>query len=457
MSWPDFIQTVRVRALEESDGQDLAWDAETRRAATQTALGKMGKQAQAASFLPQRARLLLARVKDAKVLEHLAFPTVPGWFSLVWVAAFIAGWWLAALGQEQEINLLALPLIGILLWNFAVMLWSLATSLGKPKEPLWLSRMLERWSPRDPEATADPLLTAAKAKFHHIAWSPSLQRLAYKLHAWLHLGAAILALGSVVGMYAHGWSKEYRAVWESTLLQEESASSFLGTLFAPASKITGIAIPLDQLPAMHRRAEHPAQAPGEALPWIHLYAATLGLMVILPRLLLALWDNTRASGIARLTLNGDDWRGYHQRVLAMVDGNGAPAVVLTHGLNADAAAQERWRHVAHKLWPDVGRLSFQSIPVGGEAEFVSTWTPGADRLLLIFNMASTPETEVHRGLVEGLLKKDGRQAGATSCTLVLEDIEIRKRWSGFADSEKRLNDRTASWHEAMSTLPVTWA
>jgi len=456
MTWLDFIQTVRVRALEESDGQDRVWDAETRRTATQDTEAKAGRQP--ASFLPKRARSLLAKVKEATLPERLSLPTVPGWFSLVWVAAFLAGWWLAALGQEQEINLLALPLIGILAWNIAVMAWSLITSFGKPHEPVWLSRMLDRWvATPDPDASSDALLSAARVKFRHLSWSPSLQRLACQLHAWLHIGAAMLALGSLFGMYVHGWSKEYRAVWESTLLDEKSAETFLGALFTPASKVTGITIPLDRLPAMHRHAGRPADTPGEALPWIHLYAATLGLLVITPRLLLALWDISRARAVAKRTLNGSEWRGYVQRLLSHVDGSGTPAWVLTHGLHADATTQDLWRHSAHKLWPDVGRLSFASVPVGEETEFVSSWTTGAHRVLLIFNMASTPEAEVHRGLAQSLLEKNGGAEGVLALVLALDDREIRKRWSGFGDSEKRLSDRHASWKQMMIGLDVKWA
>ena len=454
MTWNRFINTVKVRAIEEADGQDRIWDAETRRTTTQVAQSRAGKQVGA--FLPYRAGMLLGQMKETTLAGRLTLPVVPGWFALVWIGAFLMGWWLAALGQEQEINLLALPLIGVLLWNFAVMSWSLVTSFGKPHAPVWLGRMLERWAPKDADAASDPLLAAARLKFHHLAWAPSLQRLACLMHAWLHIGAAVLALGSIVGMYAHGWSKEYRAVWESTLLNEESAAKFLGTLFTPASQVTGIAIPLDQLSAMHRRSDQPAPLSGEALPWIHLYAATLGMLVILPRLLLAGWDLARARSIANVTVSGPEWRGYYQRLLSFTDGNGSAALVLTHGLSADPVAQDRWRQVAHRLWPDVGALAFHNVPVGGEPEFVTTWEPGADRILMIFSMASTPEAEVHRSLVEGLLKKDGRSEGALSCTLYLDDLEIRKRWSGFADADKRLADRTNSWKQTMDGLPVSW-
>ena len=97
MSWQDFIQTARVRALEEAAAQDQVWDSETRRMAVQIAQSRAGRQP--SSFLPSRANWLMEKVKDATLKDHLNLPAVPGWFALVWIGAFLVGWWLAALGQ----------------------------------------------------------------------------------------------------------------------------------------------------------------------------------------------------------------------------------------------------------------------------------------------------------------------------------------------------------------------
>jgi hypothetical protein len=113
--------------------------------------------------------------------------------------------------------------------------------------------------------------------------------------------------------------------------------------------------------------------------------------------------------------------------------------------------------MAHKRWRDVGAIEFHSIPVGGEAHFIaSSPHPGA-RCLLVFNMASVPEAEVHRWLAEALISqmKDGKAPGS-SLLLALDDSDLRKRWGGYADLEKRLEEKSQSWRSLMEGLNVSW-
>ncbi len=443
MKWCDFLKILRVRSIEETDVEGRILNAETRRSASQA----MVSETDAAKFLVGRASLL-----DSKLSEQAAITlAVPGWIKWGgWGIALIAGWWLAALGQEREINLLALPLIAILAWNAAIMLLSLFHGLRHQQDhtpPPWLEKLLVRVMGNH-HAEKDP---RAGIRFRELAWPVMLHRISFQLRAWLHIGAAILVIGSTGGMYAHGWSREYRAIWESSLLNENSTRVFFNALFAPASRITGSAIPLDQLPDMRRRTDLPAKKSGEALPWIHLYAATLGLFVIVPRILLAMLEQYRAGRVVSHSLRSSDWLDYVGNLRASVEGDGAPASVLVHGLVIDEAARDRWRRMAYARWRDVGLVDCHSIPVGEETEFIAAWKPTASRLMVVFNLSVTPETEVQRSLVEGLLAK-------TSATLLfaLDDTEMKKRSAGFSDAAQRLTARTDLWKRMMEGLPVTW-
>jgi hypothetical protein len=452
MSWTDFLQTARVRALEEADTSHALWDTETRRSATSEAQATAGKTTSA--FLPGRADKLLSQIKKPELPEALSLAALPSWSGLLLIIAFIVGWGLSALGQEREINLLALPLLGILLWNLIVMTWSIFSSFSKPELPGVMGSFLQRQARS--ESAKDSLLIAAKKNFRSLVASLQLTRLAHQLRLWFHLAAAILALGSVCGMYARGWSREYRAVWESTLLSEPAAQGFFTWLFLPASKVTGVAIPLDKLPEMRRHHETAAAQPGPALPWIHLYAATLGLMVIAPRLLLVGFEGSRLRRLTRQAWKSADWQAYQRRLLAQVDGQGAPVLILTHGLPVDAAAEDRWRLAAHSQWQDAGKVALQSVPVGAETEFAEAWQPASLRVMLIFNLANTPEAEVHRRLVELLLEK--RSATADFPLLLsLDESALQKRLAGFGDAEKRLSERRTSWQQMLHGLDIVWS
>ena len=461
MSWLAFLHIARVRAIEESDTEAVVWDGDARRTATQEAgRGNPGT----VTFLHKRAmRLLDHPGRAASLCSFLKVPRLPGWLAgLGWAAAFALGWWLAALGQESEINLLALPLVGILAWNAIVILLSLwpgpAEIKDKTEEEDWRETFLHRFEKKSiPMSSQDQLTSSTRERFQGLVRAASLHRFGFRFRAWLHIGAALLALGSVGGMYARGWAKEYRAVWESTLLDESGATQFFKTLFAPASAVTGQRVPLEEIPGMHRRVKEGAVKPGDALPWIHLYAATLGLFVLVPRLLLAVLDTSRAKRVPSRLLQRPDWQAYAQRLRSLVEGAGAPAQVLTHGLAHDPMALDRWRHLAYLQWRDVGQLTFDAVPLGGEAEFVNAWLPQSSRVMLVFNMAATPETEVQRELVDAVAKKlSERKDIAGILLLALDDNDLKKRWSGFGDLPARLSERVSAWNEAMSGSGALW-
>ncbi len=448
MKWNDFLQILRVRAVEEADARDEVWDAATLRRIT------LGARNPA-----DRASQLIAKSRVPKLTETLRVPLVPGWIVASGaVASLITGCCFTVLGQEREINLLALPLIAILSWNALVMLLSFFPT------PLWLGRLrswlmdwlLNRFSTTDTHVVEMKSMTVINARFRALVWPPMLRRTGFRFRAWFHLGAILLAFGSIAGMYARGWSKEYRAVWESTLLNEAGARTFFHALFTPASKITGVAIPLDEIKQMHRGAESFGGKPGAALPWIHLYAATLGLFVIVPRVLFALLESLRASRVPVLVLRGAEWRDYIAAIRASAQGDGATVEIIAHALSLDEASRERWRQLARTRWRDAGAVDCRVVAPGGETDFIGSWRPAAPRILLVFNLAATPETEVHRALAESLLSKLHQTSPAAVLALALDDTELKKRWSGFADAGSKIETRTASWREVMRGLEAEW-
>ncbi|TLD69731.1 DUF2868 domain-containing protein [Phragmitibacter flavus] len=445
--WHQLLKTSHVRAVEETDRENHIWPQETRRAATQQTRNEFPNIA-LPKFLTERSRILLEKPSAKPVPPQLDLPRIPSWLGFNgWIAAIIVGWFLAALGQESEINLLALPLIGLLLWNGIVMLLSLISG-GKSTAP---------------DAVANYLIQRARAhqspistRFIELIQRPWLQRFTYRFRAWLHIAAALLALGSISGMYARGWSKEYRAVWESTLLNDQSATTFFNTLFQPASQLLNIPVPTSDIRAMRRGINLTARQPAAALPWIHLYAGTLALFIILPRGLLALleWQRSRQA-IAR-ALQTEDWQNYATRLLALTDGSGSAVQILVHGfISTDRESQDRWRLIAHRQWPDMGHCQFEQVTVGNEVAFIESWNPPASStVLLIFNLAAVPEIEIHRWLAESILEKWRTVKSHPSLIVALDDSALSKRWSSFGDYPQRLDQRRQNWSQILEGLPI---
>ena len=126
--------------------------------------------------------------------------------------------------------------------------------------------------------------------------SPALFAL---LRRTLHAGAAGLAVGAVAGMYVRGLFFDYSMIWRSTFVHDPAwVLGSLRLLLGPACALLGRLAPtLDDANALMSLEGQ------SAAPWIHLYAVTALLVVIGPRLALALMEHLRTRwALAHLTL-----------------------------------------------------------------------------------------------------------------------------------------------------------
>ena len=115
----------------------------------------------------------------------------------------------------------------------------------------------------------------------------------------LHLGSVFIATGAVAGMYFRGLFQGYRVVWDSTfIVDQESVATFIRVLFGPSLWISN----LFGLGLANEISVSGLLTPGgdEADGWIHLFAISVFVAVVLPRLALAAWQ---ASRLARLSDN----------------------------------------------------------------------------------------------------------------------------------------------------------
>src|SRR5690606_34068539 len=102
-------------------------------------------------------------------------------------------------------------------------------------------------------------------------------------------------------LWITGLTKEYQIGWEGTFLSATQVQQWLDALFAPVQWL-GLAPHwgLDEIQSLQGWV---SAAPGGdtsmAARWVKAYTALLGVLVIAPRLLLALWQALRAAWLSR--------------------------------------------------------------------------------------------------------------------------------------------------------------
>ena len=406
---------VLVRAIESADTERAIFNNEDRahasRAAAELARWRAASKqpATAESFIGQRAALLAETLRSARPIARAASALVwPSWFGVALpIVAFALGALLEHIADRQHVNVLAFPLLAIVVWNvivYALLLVRVLMRAGGAKIDLrgprrWLTAGRQR-SLRNVTGTASASIGAFVAQWSELV-APLMAARAARV---LHLAAAMFALGAVVGLYVRGLVFEYRAGWESTFLDAPAVHAILSFFLSPAAQLLGIAFPsVEDIAALRFTSGTPGSA--NAALWIHLYAVTVGAVVILPRLVLALfavWQERRRAQRFVFDMN----EPYFRR-LAGSFVKGAPRLrVIPYSYTVDEAALSGLRAAAVVLLGDDADVALHpSVTFGAEAS-VSQMLTSADAnvalTVALFSLAATPENENHGAFLKAL-------------------------------------------------------
>jgi hypothetical protein len=435
---------VLVQAIESADASREVWTDDDRAWALRTAGEIVGEDAPADAFLARRAALVLERLRGRfpRIAAFAPLPSARGWTSLVVaVGAFVVGALGADVGATRTINLLAPPVLALVAWKLAVyaVLLVHAWQPRRPaRKPGGLRRAVARWlrgATRMARARLAPTSLVLAAQRFTGEWTrlamPLWQQRAARL---LHVGAACLALGMIAGLYLRGIALEFRANWQSTFLGAADVSRILRVVLAPGEWLTGIRVP----DAAHLQAI--ANGGENAAAWIHLYAATIFLVVIAPRVVLAAiaWLHERRLA-TRFPLPLDT--PYVDRLLRAWREGTAPIVVVPYSFDVPNVSREGLARLLARVHPagvDVNWLA----PVAYGDDTLPDTKGGSAGIVALFNLSATPEPEAQGAFVAAL--RTAAAAGVPIVTLV-DTSQFAAR---FTDA-RRVSERERAWRNVL--------
>lgn len=452
----DARRVVLVRAVEEADLEGVLVGPDVREEAS--LLARRGGEGQGASLLAARASDLSQRLGEAHpVLARFGRLQFPG---MVWIVALaiLVGLLSNLFGAERQIHVLANPLVLLVLWNLLVLaglgiariLAMLRT--GRSQAPgetrhsnltrhlvaLPMKGLRRAIEASEGKSHAVPL-TRAAARFFEDWLRVSAPLNAARLHRCLHAGAIGLTLGALLGMYARGLVLEYRAHWESTFLDQESAQALLDVGLAPASILGSIEVP------------RLAEIEGSTRAFLHLFSITALLFVVIPRSILVLLATRHGRELAR-NLPLDTGPLYYRRLLASSRGRGVGIDVHPYSFSLSKERVHAVESLLHDVFGGEALVKVHgALAYGAESEdlMLDGRELAQGPLVILFNLAQTPERELQGALLDGL------RPVASAGLVVLADCSAwRERVGSGPTFAERLVEHRKAWERLAKEVGV---
>lgn len=453
-------EVVLVRAFETTDTARAIWTDADRAWAGRAAAEVVGATAPADVFLARRAALSVERLGA----RHPSVPRLlrtyvwrPGVGVALVLFAFTLGVASDQIGAAGRINILAPPLLALIVWNLGVYIVlvgrMVVRSAGAQRGsgPLrrvvaWLGRAVPSGTARAIQGEAGAVASAtavASAKFSAEWARAAAPLLGARISRILHVAAAALALGALTGLYVRGLVFEYRAGWESTFLDAGTVARLLSFALAPGAWLTGFAIPgAEHLEAIRA----PGRAGENAAPWIHVYAATVAVVVLLPRLLLAAlaWvAERRAAQHFPLSLSDP----YYARLLRAFTEGPARVHVVPYSFDVPDASVAGLHAVMERTFGARTEVALApTVAYGDEHELAAGVVPRVppSAIVGLFSLAATPESENHGAFIAVLARS---VTAGTQLAAIVDEASFRVR---FAGQTVRIDERRAAWRQMLA-------
>ncbi|HJU70802.1 MAG TPA: DUF2868 domain-containing protein [Paucimonas sp.] len=459
---------ILVRAIETADQKREILSEDDRMYASRSA--KELAQWQAADtqsemtmehFLQQRSEQILKRIAERIPSFALFYKRRNGVITLMtWLPllALLAGAGMDRISDPHRVDLLSAPLLLIIGWNLLVyagiLIWKILPPGRSGRPHAGLVRLLgasKAVLPRKlPHALANALLAFTQE------WVQLSSRLATaRVSRTIHLSAALFAVGAVLSLYARGFLSQYAAGWESTFLDAAQVHALLSALFMPAVAVFHLQdFSIAEIESL-RFAQTPSSMGGAR--WVHLYAATLFLLVVLPRTLLVAAAHWRVRKLSK-NFPLDLEQPYFRKLNQAIGGAAGILRVLPYSFTVDEARDKGLAAIATMLLGERARVMLRPSSAYGEEpqdalRDTALNDAGVALTAVLFNLAATPEKENHGAFLDYLVRESAR-----GIAVLIDESGYLERVGTQGSGKARMAERIALWqqfcsfHQAPATI-----
>jgi Protein of unknown function (DUF2868) len=445
-----------IQALEQSDPQGRYLPHSTRQRASQHAKKCSPHESPSSAessiqFFTNRAESLWNFLSTSYPMITESFrgaqATIP--YTIVAIPAFAAGLFINGLGTTQRVNLLNFPLLILLLWNMGTYAGTiLPPLLGKDLTGPLLRHLAKgfaavtEWLGKGPwpkmalpgGADREWILQSSE-RFMNLWWRHWHPVIISRVRHLLHIGAACLALGIILSMYVRGLVLDYQATWESTFLSAAPVHTVLYGLLGPAAWLLGFPFP----PA-EDLAQLQAPGHGSAAPWIHMWTLTAFIGIVIPRITLA-WLSARFAHKAAQSFTLPLDEPYYLQLLSTERGQGIQIAIVPYSYQPSPAALDCLGQCLLDLIGNQATLHWRDpLPYGQTSVTWLQATASPQTVVLLCNLAQTPEAEVHGELFHMLQASIESSNGQHHLLLVLDQEPYRH----LAD-QTQMRERQQTW------------
>ncbi|MBW1822228.1 MAG: hypothetical protein JRI92_10810, partial [Deltaproteobacteria bacterium] len=339
---------------------------------------------------------------------YMAFDFKLGKSGLLLLASFLIGLGSNYLGSAPRINILLNPLMILLCWNFAIYLLLLFKGIAFRKytlPPASIAFQLINFGRNindkinllfPKKSKKAPLLRNARIYFMKLWLQQANALSAARLSLILHGMAIALTCGVVTGLYLRGLFQEYQFAWFSTF--DKSIVMSLGkVIFAPVLFLIQGNMPKENMGAS----------------WIHLFAASAGFYILLPRFLLLFHTRLKIKKLTRSIEPDLTWPYFNKWRLDPVNLD-----LYSYSYSLDDKNLLLLNEALERVYGHQDKLIVANIQWGGDLPK----SLNQERIpVFFFNAAQTPENEVHGKFLNKILQR------LNSCIVIVDYSRLSKQ------------------------------